>query len=96
MVKIIMRPRARSILAAHPAVHGTVSGCHPRLLVWVGEKAGRCSSPDDCAPDGTSAQLNTHNIKWLLLDSRVVDVPMAYNPTFVILSSPEALIFQSP
>jgi hypothetical protein len=24
---------------------------------------------------------------WLLLDSRVVDVPMAYNPTFVTLSS---------
>ena len=32
--------------------------------------------------------------QWLLLDSRVVDLPMAYNPTFVILSSPEALIFQ--
>ena len=63
MVKIIMRPRARSILAAHPAVHGTVSGCHPRLLVWVGEKAGRCPSPGDCAPDGTSSQLNTHNTK---------------------------------
>jgi hypothetical protein len=24
---------------------------------------------------------------WLLLDSRVVDLPMAYNPTFVLLSS---------
>jgi hypothetical protein len=35
------------------------------------------------------------NHRWrLLLDSRVVDLSMAYNPTFVILSSPEALIFQ--
>jgi hypothetical protein len=25
---------------------------------------------------------------WLLLDSRGVDVPMAYNPTFVMLSPP--------
>jgi hypothetical protein len=29
-----------------------------------------------------------------LLDSRVVDVPMAYNPTFVMLSSLQALIFE--
>ncbi len=42
----------------------------------------------------------THNMEWksvrgwLLLDSRVVDLPMAYNSTFVILFSPEALIFQ--
>jgi hypothetical protein len=31
----------------------------------------------------------------LLLDSRVVDEPMAYNPTFVILSSLKPLIFNS-
>ena len=31
----------------------------------------------------------------LLLDSRVVDVPMAYNPTFVILSSLKPLFFNS-
>jgi hypothetical protein len=30
----------------------------------------------------------------LLLDSRVVDVPMAYNPTFVILPSLKPLFFQ--
>jgi hypothetical protein len=31
----------------------------------------------------------------LLLDSRVVDVLMAYNPTFVILSSLKSLFFNS-
>ena len=31
----------------------------------------------------------------LLLDSRVVDEPMAYNPTFVILSSSKPLFFNS-
>jgi hypothetical protein len=31
----------------------------------------------------------------LLLDSRAVDLPMAYNPTFVILSSLKALFFNS-
>ena len=31
----------------------------------------------------------------LLLDSRVVDVPMAYNPTFVMLSSLKPLFFNS-
>ena len=32
---------------------------------------------------------------WLLLDSRGVDVLMAYNPTFVILSSLKSLFFNS-
>jgi hypothetical protein len=32
---------------------------------------------------------------WLLLDSRVVDVPMAYNPTVVMLSSLRSLCFNS-
>ena len=31
--------------------------------------------------------------EWLLLDSRVVDVPMAYNPTFVTLSSLKPFFF---
>ena len=31
--------------------------------------------------------------QWLLLDSRVVDVPMAYNPTFVILSALRPFFF---
>jgi hypothetical protein len=30
---------------------------------------------------------------WLLLDSRVVDLPMAYNPIFVTLSSLNPLFF---
>jgi len=30
---------------------------------------------------------------WLLLDSRVVDLPMAYNPIFVTLSSLKPLFF---
>jgi hypothetical protein len=32
---------------------------------------------------------------WLLLDSRVVDVPMAYLPTFVTLSSLKPFFFNS-
>jgi hypothetical protein len=32
---------------------------------------------------------------WLLLDSRVVDVPMVYNPTFVMLSFLKPLFFKS-
>ena len=45
--------------------------------------------------DQCQAYINT--LRWrLLLDSRVVDLPMAYNPTFVLLSSLEALILQSP
>ena len=44
----------------------------------------------DCAP----LFLTDGFREWLLLDSRVVDLPMAYTPTFVLLSPPEALIFQ--
>jgi hypothetical protein len=33
--------------------------------------------------------------KWLLLDSRGVDVPMVYGPTFVMLSSLKPLFFNS-
>ena len=33
--------------------------------------------------------------EWLLLDSRVVDEPMASNPTFVILSAWKPLFFKS-
>jgi hypothetical protein len=32
-------------------------------------------------------------LAWLLLDSRVVDVPMSYNPTFVTLSSLKPFFF---
>ena len=32
-------------------------------------------------------------LKWLLLDSRVVDVPMVYHPTFVMLYSLKSLFF---
>jgi hypothetical protein len=32
---------------------------------------------------------------WLLLDSRVVDLLMAYNPTFVMLSFLKPLFFNS-
>ena len=35
------------------------------------------------------------NHQRLLLDSRVVDVPMAYNPIFVLLSSWKPLFFNS-
>jgi hypothetical protein len=33
---------------------------------------------------------------WLLLDSRVVDLSMASNPTFVFLCSLEPLFFNGP
>ena len=36
--------------------------------------------------DALARQMATTS-RWLLLDSRVVDVPMAYTPTFAILSS---------
>jgi hypothetical protein len=36
-----------------------------------------------------------HYFCRLLLDSRVVDVPMAYNSTFVMLSSLKPLLFSS-
>jgi hypothetical protein len=42
------------------------------------------------------AELVLHLHDWLLLDSRVVDVSMASNPTFVFLSSLEPLFFNSP
>ena len=34
-------------------------------------------------------------LRGLLLDSRVVDLPMAYTPTFVLLSSLKPLFFNS-
>ena len=37
----------------------------------------------------------TKHPRWLLLDARVVDVPMAYNPIFVLLSSLKPLFFNS-
>jgi hypothetical protein len=40
-------------------------------------------------------QQDVDNQRWLLLDSRVVDMPMAYNPTFVMLSSLKSLFFNS-
>jgi hypothetical protein len=36
-----------------------------------------------------------HKLKGLLLDSGVVDVPMVYNRTFVLLSSLKPLFFNS-
>jgi class 3 adenylate cyclase/energy-coupling factor transporter ATP-binding protein EcfA2 len=51
MVKILMRPRARSISGVPQVVHGTESCLHARLPGWVAEKAGRCPCPDDYAPD---------------------------------------------
>jgi hypothetical protein len=39
--------------------------------------------------------LEQHIQAWLLLDARVVDVPMAYNPTFVMLSSLQPLFLNS-
>ena len=50
-VKILMRPRARSISGVPQVVHSTQSCLHARLLGWVAEKAGRCPCPDDCVPD---------------------------------------------
>jgi hypothetical protein len=48
-------------------------------------------------PEGKLAEQRGHGDAlvslWLLLDSRVVDVPMAYNPTFVTLSSLKPFFF---
>src|SRR5262245_39541264 len=47
---------------------------------------------------GITKRASCHTLRhtfatWLLLDSRVVDVPMAYNPTFVTLSSLKPFFF---
>jgi hypothetical protein len=42
---------------------------------------------------GHGAALSPYFKKWLLLDSRVVDVTMAYTPTFVTLSSLKPFFF---
>ena len=47
----------------------------------------------DCIPRITQKLDDIVFLLWLLLDSRVVDLPMAYNPTFVILSSSKPLFF---
>ena len=41
------------------------------------------------------AKVMFHIREWLLLDSRVVDVPMAYDPPFVMPSSLKPLFFNS-
>jgi len=46
-----MLPRARSISAARPAVHGTESGRHASLRGWAVETAGHCLYPDDFSRD---------------------------------------------
>ena len=49
-----------------------------------------------CAMARSKAHENLHKLSpRLLLDSRVVDLPMAHNPTFVILSSLKPLFFNS-
>jgi transposase len=58
MVKIFMRPRARSISGALRAAHGTASGHQLRLLGSVTERAKYCPCPDDCAPGDNG--LHTH------------------------------------
>ncbi len=41
------------------------------------------------------SQIPSDLVVRLLLDSRVVDLPMAYNPTFVLVSSLNPLFFNS-
>jgi len=43
----------------------------------------------------TMARLSPYKAIRLLLDSRVVDLPMAHNPTFVVFSSLKPLFFNS-
>ena len=46
-----------------------------------------------CIPAGCVTMFTFH--RWLLLDSRIVDLLMAYNPTFVMLSFLKPLFFNS-
>ncbi|HKA55212.1 MAG TPA: hypothetical protein VKJ47_16280 [Candidatus Binatia bacterium] len=46
-------------------------------------------------PAGSRLLQDLGFLAWLLLDSRVVYVPMAYNPTFVMFSSLKPLCFNS-
>ena len=47
-----------------------------------------------CGREGVRKEIAQKKL-WLLLDSRVVDLSMAYNPTFVILSFFKPLFFNS-
>ena len=44
---------------------------------------------------GELSHLGDDKPTWLLLDSRVVDVPMTHNPTVVLLSSVKLFFFNS-
>jgi hypothetical protein len=44
---------------------------------------------------GELSRLGDDKPTWLLLDSRVVDVPMTHNPTVVLLSSVKPFFFNS-
>ena len=62
----------------------------------VASMIGRCFKAVDSMSDEEPKLIaidEEANHQRLLLDSRVVDVPMAYNPTFVMLSSWKPLFF---
>jgi len=80
----------------------------PRLLVVSPDTvAGRVSQAMKMFRDGISSldrsvydkgftdTFRLVNPEWLLVDYRVVDVPMTYNSTFVMLSSLKSLFFSS-
>src|SRR5215475_11949283 len=73
-----------------------------KFFVLDGLSSGVVAVSPDSAPDSAfapslfarpSGPLPSSILPWLLLDSRVVDVPMTYNPTFVMLSSLKPFFF---
>src|SRR5262245_58228522 len=87
---------------------GIGSGCNS---VAAGRRANRripCKGCGVCRPIPSTTTSGTHPTPTpivhsralhvgtrLLLDARVVDVPMMYHPTFVMLSSLQPLFFNS-
>jgi len=80
---------------------GSVRTFENLLGVWV--RTDIQLPPQRCTGDGSTlmplSDTQRHGTRQgckagrLLLDSRVVDVPMAYNPTFVTLSSLKPFFF---
>jgi hypothetical protein len=74
------------------------SGWQAGISVVMGADRYKCFAPltgRDCGGSYRSVLPERVLGKRLLLDSRGVDVPMAYNPAFVMLSSLKPLFFDS-
>ena len=62
-------------------------------LTWLKRSVTAPATPTE--PEPLTPKRHRSNEPKLLLDSRVVNLPMAYNPFFVLLSSMKPLFFNS-